>query len=218
MNQETENFIEELKQRSDVLGVVMFGSWACGNNRTDSDVDLVVILNKGYRRCVEYRNEQAFEIIYTTANGAFEYWETHKDDAAGLWAVAKILYDKDETIKKLETKIKKVLEAGKKPIDEHQLGQFRFDSEDQFKYVENIMVSDSTTANLILANKIFILTELFFDIRQIWTPAPKQRLAKIQELSPEFHSLLQGFYKEDVKILERLNIARKIIHLVFNDK
>jgi predicted nucleotidyltransferase len=44
MNNDTQQFIEELKARSDVLGVIMFGSWARGNNRPDSDVDLVVIL------------------------------------------------------------------------------------------------------------------------------------------------------------------------------
>ena len=38
MNQETQNFVEELKKKPDVLGVILFGSWARGNNRSDSDV------------------------------------------------------------------------------------------------------------------------------------------------------------------------------------
>src|SRR3989344_9630336 len=109
MNLETQNFVEELKKRQDVLGVILFGSWARGNNRPDSDVDLVVILTNGYRRTVEYRDKQAFEIIYTTEKGAFDYWESHKDDAAGLWEIAKILFDKDGTIEHLKDKIKEVL-------------------------------------------------------------------------------------------------------------
>jgi predicted nucleotidyltransferase len=32
MNQETETFLEELKQKPEVLGVILFGSWARGNN------------------------------------------------------------------------------------------------------------------------------------------------------------------------------------------
>jgi predicted nucleotidyltransferase len=218
MNKATQNFLEELKQRADVVGVIMFGSWARGNNRPDSDVDLVVILTDGYRRTVEHRDGQAFEIIYTTEKGAFEYWESHKDDAAGLWAVAKILFDKDGTIEHLKTKIKEVLDAGKKPIDEYQLGQFRFDAEDQLKYIESILASDPTTANLILTNKIFALTELFFDIRQIWTPAPKQRLAEIQKISPDSYALLKQFYQEQIGLKERLEVARKIVPLVFDNK
>src|SRR3989338_1050999 len=105
MNEQTQKFLGELKQRPDVLGVIMFGSWARGNNRPDSDVDLVVILTEGYRRTVEHRNGQPIEIIYTTEKGAFDYWEGHKDDAAGLWEVAKILYDKDCSIEQLKTRI-----------------------------------------------------------------------------------------------------------------
>lgn len=215
MNHNTEIFVEELKQNPDVIGVIMFGSWARGNNRSDSDIDLVVIIKEGYRRTVEYRDAQAFEIIYTTEKAAFEYWEGHKDDAAGLWAVAKILFDKDGTIERLKIKTKEILDAGKKPIEEYQLGQFRFDAEDQLKCVENILVSDPATANLILTNKIFGLTELFFDIRQMWIPAPKQRLAEIQISSSDFYELLQQFYQESTTLKDMLDTARKIIPVVF---
>lgn len=214
MNEATKKFLEELKQRADVVGVIMFGSWARGNNRSDSDVDLVVILTEGYRRTIEHRDGQDFEIIYTTEKGAFEYWEDYKDDAAGLWEVAKVLYDKDGIIEVLKNKIQKVLDEGKKPIDEYQLGQFRFDAEEQVKYVESILASDSTTANLILTSKVFALTELFFDIRQKWTPAPKQRLAKIKEMSSEFHVLLVEFY-DNKNLRERPEIAKKIIPIIF---
>ena len=215
MNDETHKFLESLKQRDDVLGVIMFGSWARGNNRPDSDVDLVIILTDGYRRTVEHRNGQAFEIIYTTEKSALAYWESHKDDAAGLWSVAKVLFDKDGTIERLRNEIKEVLNAGKKQIDEYQLGQFRFDAEDQLKYVEHMLASDLTTANLILTNKVFALTELFFDIHQMWTPAPKQRLVEIEKLSPELYSLLKQFYQEQISTNEKLKIAEKIVYTVF---
>ena len=215
MNEETQKFLEELKQRADVLGVIMFGSWARGNNRSDSDVDLVVILTEGHRRTVEHRNGQAFEIIYTTEKGAFDYWESHRDDAAGLWAVAKILFDKDDTIERLKGKIKEVLDAGKKLIDEYQLGQLRFDAKDTLKYVENILASEPTTANLLLTNKIFALTELFFDIRQIWIPAPKQRLTEIQKINPGFCTLLKQFYQEQISLRDKLELAKKIVPVVF---
>jgi hypothetical protein len=39
MNQKTETFLEELKQKPEVLGVILFGSWARGNNRPDSCSD-----------------------------------------------------------------------------------------------------------------------------------------------------------------------------------
>jgi len=217
MNNDTQEFIEELKSRPDVLGIILFGSWARGNNRLDSDVDLVVILTEGFRRTVEYNNTQAFEIIYTTEKLAFEFWENHKDDCAGLWEVAKVLYDKDRTIERLQTKVEEMLRAGKKPYDTWQLGQVRFDVEDQLGYVEHELSNDPVTANFILYNKVFALTEVFFDLRQQWTPAPKQRLSKIKNVSMEFYALLEQFYRDDVTIKDKLHIARMMIPVVFND-
>lgn len=216
MNKDTLEFIEELKSRPDVLGIILFGSWARGNNRIDSDVDLVVILTEGFRRTVEYNNTQAFEIIYTTEKLAFEFWESHKDDCAGLWEVAKVFYDKDGTIERLQTKVEEMLRAGKNPFDMLQLGHVRFDVEDQLRYVEYELSHDPVTAKLILSIKVFALTEVFFDLRQQWTPAPKQRLSKIKKISMEFYALLEQFYRDDVTIEDKLHIGRKMIPIVFN--
>ncbi len=127
------------------------------------------------------------------------------------------MFDKDGTIERLKVNIAKTLSVGKKPVDEFQLGQFRFDAIDILKYVENVLVNDSTSANFILTNKVFALTELFFDIRQIWTPAPKQRLEQIQKISPDFYILLNEFYKEQIDLKDKLEVARKIITVVFNN-
>jgi len=107
-----------------------------------------------------------------------------------------------------------MIKQGKKPIEEDQLKQFRFDAEDQIKYIEFILDNDPITANFLLNNKASTLTELFFDIRQLWTPAPKQRLAKIKELSPELYSLLEEFYDENV-FREKLQTAKQIVPIIF---
>ncbi|MCX6790413.1 MAG: nucleotidyltransferase domain-containing protein [Candidatus Kaiserbacteria bacterium] len=215
MNDQTKLFLEELKNRKDVVGVILFGSWARGNNRPNSDVDLVVILDEGYQRCVENKNGQIFEIIYTTEKGAFDFWESNKDDAYGLWSVAKILYDRDGKIQELKERITDVLNIGKKEINDLQLEQFRFDAVDLTGYVEEIMDLDLLTAKLLIFNKVFTLTEMFFDIRQIWTPAPKQRLLKIKETSPAFYNLLEAFYSENATLTDKIKTVRQIIPIVF---
>ncbi len=214
MNEETKLFLEELKSRPDVLGVIMFGSWARGNNRPDSDVDLVIILTEGYRRTVEYKNKQAFEIIYTTEKSAVEFWQGKKDDCYGLWSVAKTLYDKDGTVERLKVEAEKIIKAGKKPIDEYQKGQFKFSSEDELVAIRSKVETDPATANLILSKSTLSLTELFFDLRLMWTPAPKQRLAKIKETSPELGDLFEKFYVSP-SLEDRIEITEKIIPIVF---
>ncbi len=215
MNEPTINFIEELKTRDDVLGVILFGSWARGNNRPTSDVDLLVILTEGYRRTVEYRDGQAFEIIYTTADSAFSFWEDNKNDCANLWSVAKIVFDKDGSTQSLKEKAQQLITLGKKPIDEYQLGQFQFSTEDEIRAVETMIEPDPVTGNLVLSKTVLSLTELFFDIRQEWTPAPKQRIIKIKEIKPELYSALEKFYQDGDTLKNKIESAKEITKLVF---
>jgi predicted nucleotidyltransferase len=215
MNQETQEFIAELKTRPDVLGIILFGSWARGNNRPDSDVDLVVIIQTGFKRTVEYRNKQAFEIIYNTVDGAINFWMTHGDDCAGLWEIAKILYDKDGSVKLLQSEAQKIIQNGKKEIDLFQVEQYKFSAEDEIVAIRALKQTDVATANLVLSKMVLFLTELFFNLRQLWTPAPKQRLTKIQEIMPELHKLLVAFYADDKTLDERIDLAEEIVVSVF---
>lgn len=214
LNDSTVNFIEELKLNPNILGIILFGSWARGNNRIDSDVDLMVIQKEGFRRAVEKRNEQIFEIIYLTANSALDYWKTHLNDAASLWEVAKILFDRDGSLEILKNKANEILSKGKPKVDSFQAEQFKFDAEDQINYVSFIKETDLITAQLILSNKVFDLTSKFFDLRQLFTPPPKQRLQRIKELNSKLFNLIEQFHSES-NIDNRIRIAKKIAEEVF---
>ncbi len=216
LNHDTHMFLDTLKQRPDVIGIILFGSWARGNNRPDSDVDLIVILTSGFKRTVDYHNQQAFEIIYTTADSALAFWENQPDECAGLWAVAKILFDKDGTIKRLQAEAARILQDGKQPHEPDQVKQFRFDAEDQLRYVGAIHTNDPITANMLLNDKVFMLTGLFFDLRLQWTPAPKQLLASINRISPAFYTRLETFYLGDLNISEKINLVLQMIAIVFD--
>lgn len=215
MNDDTKEFIEELKARADVLGVIMFGSWARGDNRPNSDVDLVVIQRDGHKRTVEYKNNQVFEIIYTTSKSALEFWQSNKDECAGLWEVAKIAYDKDGTVAELKVHAEGIIKEGKKPIDEYQKGQYKFSAEDEIRAADAGIGKDDATANLVLMHTVYGLTGLFFDLRQIWTPAPKQRLTKLNELHPELGTLFKRFYSDKITIKNKVELAKQIVPLVF---
>jgi len=77
----SQQFLAALRANPEVLGVVLFGSWARGNNRPNSDIDLLVIVAAGFRRTVEQHAGRTFEITYTTERGAAEYWLASPDDA-----------------------------------------------------------------------------------------------------------------------------------------
>ncbi len=214
MNATTRSFIEALKADSDIRGIILFGSWARGNNRPDSDVDLLVIRREGFRRVVEVVNEQAFEITYTTEQGALDFWQANPDDAVELWNIAQVLFDRDGVMARLRQAGASIRAQGKAPLDPDQLAHLQFDVFDQIRAVRALSASDPTTAKMILSFKLFQLTELYFDIRQQWTPPPKQRLARIRQQQPALDDLVRRFH-EVRSLSEQVDLIEKIARLVF---
>src|SRR5687767_7877113 len=135
MNTITQQHIEELQQDPQVLGIIMFGSWARGNNRVDSDVDLLVIVQEGFKRTVEYREGQAFEVTYITEQGAIEYWRSNPNDAVELWKDAKVLFERDERVARLRQSGNEIKERGKTPLTTDQYEHYKFDVHDQLKAI-----------------------------------------------------------------------------------
>jgi predicted nucleotidyltransferase len=215
MNTIAQQYIEELQANPNILGIILFGSWARGNNRADSDVDLLVIVEQGFKRTVEYRAGQAFEITYTTERAAIDYWQANPDDAIELWNIARVLYDRDGTVARLRRAGDAIRANGKAPLTSDQYEHFKFDVHDQLKAIGELATSDSATARMLLSFKVFQLTELFFDTRQLWTPPPKQRLRRISDLDHTLYSLISRYYEQS-SLNEQIAIAKSIVAAVFD--
>jgi predicted nucleotidyltransferase len=215
MNTITQQYIQELQTNPSIVGIILFGSWARGNNRPDSDVDLLVIVEQGFTRTVEHRAGQAFEITYTTEQAAIDYWRENPNDAVELWSIARVLYDRDGTVARLRLVGDEIRINGKPPLTRDQYEHFKFDAQDQLRAIEALSITDRTTASMLLSSKVFQLTELFFDTRQLWTPPPKQRLRSIEDLNRDLYSLIVGYYDQRL-LSEQIALARSIIAAVFD--
>ena len=215
MNPNAQHYIEELQRDPHVLGIILFGSWARGNNRPDSDVDLLVIVQHGFKRAVEYRDSQAFEMVYTTGQAALEYWQSNPDEAIELWSIARVLFDRDGTVARLRNAASELEQKGKQPLTADQYAHSKFDAHDQLKAIAGLAASDPVTARMLLSAKVLQLTELFFDLRQLWRPPPKQRLALIKEINPNVYDLISGYYEER-SLSKQIDIVHSIVRIVFD--
>lgn len=216
MNPIAQTFIRALSTDSNVQGVILFGSQARGNAQADSDFDLIVLVESGNWRSVETFQGRHFELIWSTLDSAFAFWSANRDDAASLWEVARIVYDRDGMAAVLAQKTRALLAEGKPALTEDRIAQLRFDAEDQLKRVNGLIADDPASAAFLLESKVAALTGLQFDLRRHWTPAPKQRLAAIREINPTFHRLLQHFYVEAPTLDHKLAAARRMIPAVFD--
>jgi hypothetical protein len=154
-------------------------------------------------------------MVYTTEQGAIEYWQSNPNDAVELWKVAKILFDRDGTVARLQQAGKEIKEKGKQALTTDQYEHFKFDVHDQLKAITELTGSDPTSAKMLLSIKVIQLMELFFDIRQLWTPPPKQRLAVIKAMNQTLYDLIERYYGEQ-SLPEQIKIVKSIVPIVFD--
>ena len=216
MNQQIENFVNKLKDEERTEGVLLFGSWARGNNRSNSDVDLLVIVSDGYSREIEEYEGKLFEIVYSTKESAIDYWKSDMNGCANLWEVGQILYSKGNQMENLKTKAKTLLMEGKQSLKNKEIERLLFNAEDQLKSACTIAKKNVSHSNFLIHNHVFELTSIFFDLHKEWTPAPKQRLEKIKEMNLDLYSKLTQFYKEEIKLNDKFILVDEIIDLIFN--
>lgn len=126
-----------------------------------------------------------------------------------------MLFDRDGTVVRLQRVGHEIRAKGKAPLTDEQYAHDKFDAYDQLKAVEKLAKRDRTTARLLLSSIVFHLTERFFDIRQLWTPPPKQRLTVLKRIDPKLYNLLVSYYDEG-SLLGQINIAKSILTIVFN--
>ena len=210
-----QRFLEQLKSDENVEAVVLFGSYARGNSRPDSDIDLVVILKEGYKRAVEYHDDQTYEIIYTTESAAIKYWEEHKQESVRFWKVAKVLFGRDGAQGRLEEYGTKLIQEKPPSIDEFTRAHLKFDFEDTINAIEQIKNIDPATAALLLYEKTAGLIDVFFDLKGEWRAAPKQQLQEVLQRDSEIGKLFQGFYISG-DFDSKLEISKKIGASIFN--
>ncbi len=208
-------FVENKKTDENVLAIIVFGSYARGNSRPESDIDLVIILKDGYKRAAEVFEEQAFEIIYTTEKSAIEYWNCNKHDAVGLWSVAQIAYDRDGTGERLKEYGQNLCKEKPTQFDDSKLEHLRFDAIDSIKAAEAIYETDSATASLLIHKKATELIDLYFDRNQKWHPAPKQQLTLIADADQELGGLFRDFYNTS-DFPEKVQISKKIVSVILD--
>lgn len=168
---------------------------------------------------VEYLDGQAFEIIYTTAQGAKDYYKTDLDATHRFWKIAKVLFDKDGAVADIKKFAAELTEKGKKPLSDDTLRHFEFDAQDQVRFAKDTHESGSiATANLILTSKIATLAEIYFDTIGNWRPAPKQLFSEIKNINRELHDLFERFYSDDITFDEKISTGTDIISTIFKGK
>jgi hypothetical protein len=207
-------YFNKLQANENVLGIILFGSWARGNNRADSDIDLLVIVKDGFKRTVETYEGFDFEMTFTTQAGAIKFWSENPNDCVDLWESGQVIFDRDGTIQRLQAFAIKLKTKGKAALDSNSRKHIIFDINDQLKGIDLLLENDPNTALLLLHKQVASLCNYYFDFNQLWTPAPKQILQTIQKSNPQLAGRIRDFYTLDGDLVVKWRLAREIADII----
>lgn len=93
-----EVFLGDLRADPEVVAVFLFGSHARGDDRPDSDIDLLVIAADAFRQTVTRLDGVEFEVFRNNAADTVAFWRANRDDFENFWRDAKPLFDRDGTV------------------------------------------------------------------------------------------------------------------------
>lgn len=214
MEQVLQSFIDELKDREEVLGVVVFGSYARGQHRPDSDIDLYVLIKQGSYRGIEQRQGINFEIVFSSAEESRLFAKKRPDDLLNLWRDGRILYDKEGGIRQLQKEAHELEKKGKPALDEQTLNHLRFSAEDTLRAVSGFADKDKSSATLTFHKLLHNLIILYFDKNRIFIPAPKQMIPYLRDTFPNVAEIIDDLYREaDLK--KQIPHVRKLMDTIF---
>ena len=117
-------------------------------------------------------------------------------------------------MEELKSFVFNIRDKGKLPLNQKQIEHLKFDKEDKIRAVENLIEKDFPTANLYLQMLGQEMMELYFDLTQQWTPAPKQRIPYLRKNDKEIAELFETFYQEK-EIESQLKVIKKLVMAVF---
>ena len=146
---------------------------------------------------------------------AIQYFTDNRDAAADAWPTARILHDPQGRLGSVRDHALALVAEGKPPLDEARLAYLRLSAADHIRAAGRLAATDIAAARMVLYDKVVDLTSLYFDVRQMWTPHLKRRMASIGELDREFYDPVEAF-ATDTTVGEQLRLAHIAVGWVFD--
>lgn len=214
MEKEILKFLENYRHKSDILGLLIFGSFARGENRKNSDIDVFVLVKEGKKRDVIFTKNHTFEFVYSSQKESRKFAKQRPDAYLNMWNDAKIIFDKAGILKKMKKSSEKLKRLGKQSLSAKSIEHSKFDFDDSLKASKEIFKNDPATASMFLEKTFLSILQFYFDKNKIWTPPPKKIISFIKKNDSSFGQEIDKFYIEN-KFDEKLKIAQNCLLLLF---
>lgn len=198
-----EEFIEPYKRKKNVVGIVLSGSYAYGEPKKNSDIDIHIILeDSSYRmRSNTWRGGYEIEYFINPINQIEQYFkdEVENKSTSEMLSYGEILYEKDSRLRELITKAKKNLNKKVPKLRKKDVNEFRYSLDDIQKDIDDVQ-KDKASRKLLEQKAIETCIKAFFGLKQKPVPKKKYLLETVRNLDKKFYlNLKDSLEKETTK-------------------
>ncbi len=209
-----EGLVASLQERPGVVGIAVVGSFARGEVRSGSDIDVVVLTDVGNPYHVEgfeYAGRAA-EVLFVRED-TIRSWlaDPHqRAQAIATWAGGRVLHDTGRRLAVLLAQIEEQHRRGPAPMTAEDGEYARFELTHLRQLVEEAaMPTSQSTCRLLIAAAIRAATEALLRDAQRWPVGWRTTLPALRSLDAEAADLAERALTEPVATA--VNAARALI-------
>jgi len=210
-------FIEQRLIRGGISAVLLYGSYARGTQHANSDIDIIFVVDEGFKRECVVQDGLLFEVIEQTKSNMYSFMKENKDEDRhwNLWKDVKALYDRDGEGKEI-IEHAQLLVNDRQPWAPDEIKMRRLIMGSKIKNIRHVSQGDRRTAALLLVELVWVLIENWFRIRGRFIPSPKELFSILSEEDPVLSGLLNEFYVDQNNLNTRFDVADLVFKAVYD--
>ena len=209
-------FIADRLDRGDVAAVLLYGSYARGTQHEQSDVDIIFVVDEGFRSEVVECEGVDIEVLEQTRHNMFAFWEQNLDEDRHwyLWKDVKVLYERDNEGAEVVAHALSLV-GEKRPWPTDQVEMRRKVAVAKLRRTRFLSQSDPGTAAIVLVELVQASTQHWFAVRGHRVPSSKAFLGVFAEEEPELGDLLVDFYTQTAELESKFDTAQRLLEIVY---
>lgn len=208
-----DKFTEKYKKDSNVLGILLTGSFIHSKPDKNSDLDIYIVIEKSKTRERGNTWIEGVEIEYfiNPVNQVLEYFKEETQEkspnTAHMFVNSKIIYEKGNKLRKLISKAKEVLKIPPEKPSKSDIENMKYFIDDLEKDLEDMKIKKNEFAYRLVANSILkkILDD-FYRIKQIYKEKSKRLFEQMNTIDKKFailykKAMISYKYEDIIKLI-----------------
>lgn len=212
-----EAFINHLKSKKDIIGIVQYGSRDYTNMSPGGDYDLNIIIDKNIETQIAglhlHINSIPVDCGIISVNDLF--YNDSPSDFHSLLAKSKVLFDRDGLLSAQLTQIKDKWKLNIKPIQEGELSFSRFITQHVVDKFEKRLFENEVYTRIFLSENVFTLLETYIKINGL-NPYNYKIALEIMERQDNDTYILFEEYVKNHDLNRLLSITKELNSKVFS--